>query len=80
MSRHVWIGSEAMILSGSDIGSSSIVGARSIIDANYPNNCIVAGSPARIIKKDITWARQPFYTDMYQDKCIETLMNPTKFV
>lgn len=52
---HVWIGQDVIILYNSDIGVGSIVGAKSLTKGKYPNNCIIAGVPARIIKSDIAW-------------------------
>lgn len=53
--NHVWIGSGAMILKGVKIGDGAVIAAGSIVTDNVPSNCIVAGIPAKIIKKDVTW-------------------------
>jgi lipopolysaccharide O-acetyltransferase len=47
---HVWIGDNAVILGPSSIGSGAIIGANSLVRGVVPQNCIVAGSPARAIK------------------------------
>lgn len=52
---HVWIGEEAAIFKGSHICSGSVIGFRSLVCGYIPNNCVAAGSPARVIKKDIAW-------------------------
>lgn len=54
---HVWIGDGALILKGSHIGQGSIIGARSLVHGTFPNNCVIAGNPAKIIKKDVAWER-----------------------
>lgn len=46
----VWIGTEAIILSGVHIGDGAVVGARSVVTCNVPPYAIVAGNPARIVK------------------------------
>ena len=46
----VWIGMEAMILSGVTIGKGSIIGARSLIAKDVPPYAIVAGNPGKIVK------------------------------
>jgi len=46
----VWIGRDALILSGITIGQGAIVAARSVVTTNIPPYAIVAGNPARIIK------------------------------
>jgi acetyltransferase-like isoleucine patch superfamily enzyme len=46
----VWIGQEAMILSGVTIGNGAVVAARAVVAKDVEPYSIVAGSPARIIK------------------------------
>jgi len=45
------IGANATILGGITIGENSIVGAGSVVTKNVPDNVIVVGNPAKIIKK-----------------------------
>jgi acetyltransferase-like isoleucine patch superfamily enzyme len=45
------IGSNATILCGLTIGEGAIVGAGSVVLADVPDNTIVAGNPARVIRK-----------------------------
>lgn len=52
---HVWIGSGAKILKGVTIGDGAVVGAGAIVIHDVPENCAVAGVPARIIKRGICW-------------------------
>lgn len=47
----VWIGDKATILAGVRIGRNSIIGANTLVTKNVPENCIVGGVPAKIIKK-----------------------------
>ena len=56
--EHVWIGIKATILSGTEIGEASIIGADSLVNKKFPNNCIIAGNPAKLIRKDIAWDRE----------------------
>lgn len=56
---HVWCGLRACILNGTKIGSGSVIGANSLVKGYFTNNCILAGNPARVIRKDIAWSRQP---------------------
>lgn len=64
LGEHVWIGIGSTILAGTNIGQGSIIGANSVIKKSYPNNCAVAGNPAKIIKKNIAWSRQNFDYDI----------------
>lgn len=47
------IGSNATILCGVTIGEGAIVGAGSVVTRNVPANSVVAGVPARLLKKPI---------------------------
>ena len=46
----VFIGARSIILKGVTIGKYSVVGAGSVISKDVPDNCIVAGNPAKVIK------------------------------
>lgn len=45
------IGSNATILPGIRIGQNVIVGAGAVVNKDVPDNCVVVGVPAKIIKK-----------------------------
>ena len=47
----VWIGYEAVILSGVTVGDGAIIGARAMVTKDVPPYTIVAGVPARPIRK-----------------------------
>ncbi|MBX6311517.1 MAG: acyltransferase [Isosphaeraceae bacterium] len=47
----VWIGTGALILKGVTIGARSIVGAGAIVTRDVPPDVVVAGNPARIVKR-----------------------------
>ena len=47
----VWIGANAVILPGVTIGSHAVVAAGAVVTKDVPGNCIVAGVPAKIIKR-----------------------------
>ncbi len=47
----VWIGYQAIILSGISIGDGAVIGARSIVTKNVEPYAVVAGNPARVIRK-----------------------------
>jgi len=49
--KNASIGSGCTILAGVEIGAGSIVGAGSVVTKNVPEDTIVAGNPARIIRK-----------------------------
>lgn len=47
----VWIGYEAVILSGVTIGDGAIIGARAVVTKDVPPYAIVGGVPARHIRR-----------------------------
>lgn len=47
----VWIGARAIILPGVTIGTGSIIGAGAIVTKDVPPFSVVAGNPAKIIRK-----------------------------
>jgi acetyltransferase-like isoleucine patch superfamily enzyme len=55
---HVWIGAHSIILKGCHIGKENVIGTGSVLShLTTGPNCLIAGSPAKIIKNDITWER-----------------------
>lgn len=46
----VWIGANSVILPGVRIGSGAVIGAGSIVTKDIPENAIVVGNPARVVK------------------------------
>lgn len=51
----VLIGTNAIILKGVRIGSGAVVAAGSVVTRDVPENCVVAGNPARVIRKVSKW-------------------------
>lgn len=49
--NNVWIGDKATILGGISIGDGAIVAANAVVTKDVPAYSVVAGNPARIIKK-----------------------------
>lgn len=49
--NNVLIYPNSVIVGGIKIGDNSIVGAGSVVLDDIPDNCVVAGNPAKIIKK-----------------------------
>jgi acetyltransferase-like isoleucine patch superfamily enzyme len=47
----VWIGYGAVIMSGTSIGDSAVIGAGSVVTKDVPPNSIVAGNPGRVVRQ-----------------------------
>lgn len=48
--RNAWIGAAVTILPGVTVGENSVVAAGALVTKDVPDNTIVAGVPARVIK------------------------------
>lgn len=46
----VWIGANVLISPGVSVGNNTIIGANSVVTKDVPDNAIVGGIPAKIIK------------------------------
>lgn len=55
--NHVWIAKYAAIMGGVRIGDGAVIGFRSIVTSDVPNNAVAAGAPARVVRRDIAWER-----------------------
>lgn len=85
----VWIGYEAVILSGVTIGDGAIIGTRALVTKDVPPYTIVGGMPAKIIRKRFeeetinlllekkwwNWSREKIAKNIknIQNGCIENL-------
>ena len=53
---HVWIGSHTQIYKGVRIADGCVVAGGSVVTSSITEpRCMVAGVPARIIRRDVTW-------------------------
>ncbi|GAB3525638.1 DapH/DapD/GlmU-related protein [Arthrobacter monumenti] len=48
--RNVWIGSNVTVLPGVTISDNAVVAAASVVTRDVPENTIVVGSPARVVR------------------------------
>lgn len=48
--NNAWIGAAATILAGVTVGKNSVVAAGSVVSKNVPDNTVVGGIPARVIR------------------------------
>lgn len=46
-----WIGAGAVILPGTRLGRNSVVGAGSVVRGAFPDHAVVAGVPARLVRR-----------------------------
>ena len=48
--HNVWIGYGACILRGVSVGNNAIIGTNAVVTADVPDNAVVGGVPARVIR------------------------------
>lgn len=53
--KHCWIGMRATILKGVTVGDGAVIAAGAVVTKNVASNSLVAGIPAKIVKKNIIW-------------------------
>lgn len=46
----VWVGAKATFLDGSSVGNRCVVAAGAVVTGIFPDNCVIGGVPAKIIK------------------------------
>ncbi len=56
LGNHIWVTSNCIILKGSRIADNCVVAAGSLINKKFDESgCILAGTPAKIIRRGINW-------------------------
>jgi maltose O-acetyltransferase len=48
---YVWLGFGVIVLPGAVLGNNTIVGGGSVVTKSFPDNVIIAGNPARVIRE-----------------------------
>lgn len=51
--KNAFIGCNCIILKGTEIGENCVVGAGSVVHGKFENDCIIAGNPARVIRRKL---------------------------
>jgi maltose O-acetyltransferase len=52
MKRGSWTGAHVVITAGVTVGKGSAVAANAVVTKDVPDDCVVAGVPAKVIKQD----------------------------
>lgn len=48
--NNVWVGAKVTFLDGCEVGSNSVVAAGAVVNGIYPENSIIGGIPAKVLK------------------------------
>ena len=59
--NHVWLGKFVKILKGTVIGENCVIGINSLVNSTIEPNSLAVGSPAKSIKRNITWKHERIY-------------------
>lgn len=49
--KNCFIGCNSLILKGTVLGDGCVVGAGAVVSGKFEDNCVIAGNPARVIKR-----------------------------
>lgn len=49
--KNCFVGCNSIILKGTELGDNCVVGAGAVVAGRFGPNCVIAGNPARIIRK-----------------------------
>lgn len=50
LEENVWVAAQAGVLPGTRVGRNSVVGFGAVCSGEYPENVLIAGNPARVVK------------------------------
>ena len=69
---HVWLGYGATLLGNASIGDNSVVGTMAVTSGSFPEEVVLAGSPARIVREGVLWSKDntEFYNREDLDSCL----------
>lgn len=51
LGENSWVGARAVLLEGARVGAGAIIGAAAVVDFEVPPYSVVAGNPARVVRK-----------------------------
>lgn len=73
--KHVWLAQGVLVGRHSRIGDHCVIGANSFVQKkDISPHCVAAGSPARVVKRGITWDRHVCENIYADDAPIDEVM------
>jgi acetyltransferase-like isoleucine patch superfamily enzyme len=55
LGNHVWIGQNATILKGANVGDNSVIGFGSVVTSSCEPGSVLAGVPAKVVRHNVNW-------------------------
>ena len=59
LGRNVWLGAGVTLLPGVELGDGCVVGANAVVTHSFPERCVIAGVPARLLQT-LSSSEQPY--------------------
>lgn len=50
LGNNIWVGAKVTFLDGCEVGNNSVIAAGAVVNGVFPNNVLIGGVPAKIIK------------------------------
>lgn len=50
LGNNIWVGAKVTFLDGSVVGNNCVVAAGAVVSGTFPDNCVIGGVPAKILK------------------------------
>lgn len=61
--NHVWISADCKILKGANVPDNCVIGTNSVVTRKFTEeNCLIAGNPADVLKRNVNWIRKSTLT------------------
>lgn len=71
LERHVWLGQDALLLNCPRIGTGAVIGARAVVSKPVPPCVIAAGTPARVLREQVTWGRDAYHISASERQALQ---------
>lgn len=70
--NHVWIGHGVTLLGSAAVGDNSVIGTMAVTSGTFPEEVVIAGNPAKVIREHICWSKDNtnFYNRNFWDECL----------
>src|ERR1019366_751495 len=59
-----WLGANVIVLPGAHIGENCVVAAGAVVRGTFPDRCVIAGGPAKVIRH---WVEGQGWVDVKRD-------------
>lgn len=69
---NVWLGGSSVVIPGVTLGNNVVVAAGSVVTKSFPDNCVIGGNPAKVLKMiELDEPKQQASLDIQREKINE---------